>query len=413
MRSSGIRRLLAISVLLATTAALWNPAAAGNSTRGPAGLSAPINGALEQPSSAQAFWLLPMCGRLDKKGTVVGTAGGARHKELTGSVTVADESNRIGRRVDELLDAALERDPQTKVLDKAAAHFRSIPMRMVAQGKDAANFSVPYQGFGPSSEAADIVLGEKLKLKSRASAEYARQKHIDELHVKITASVMQIAMGLGMSDRARGRQVTSSGLTSLKGLVGDGEADKTMTVLVATSREVSVPESIYAQGVWDVDQRREKLKTVVEHALDNDPVVKEIERRLHKYNHRSAFARVSAHVVETALGVAGMAPDFIGAAGKAALVTFVMATGGPEQSKILKELYLDKRFESRWKTLTEEAHLAVDNYHVAVLTRNPVLLACAESLVQEMSGPEAANTAFGQTVVAPSAHSTLSAEEAR
>jgi hypothetical protein len=76
-----------------------------------------------------------------------------------------------------------------------------------------------------------------------------------------------------------------------------------------------------------------------------------------------------------------------------------MATGGPEQCKLLKELYLDKRFESRWKVLNEEAHLAVDNYQVAVLTRNPVLLACAESVVCQMSSPDTVTRVFGTRIV--------------
>ena len=73
-----------------------------------------------------------------------------------------------------------------------------------------------------------------------------------------------------------------------------------------------------------------------------------------------------------------------------------MATGGPEQAKLLKELYLDKRFESRWKVLNEEAHLAVENYQVAILTHNPVLLAYSESVVSQMTSSETVNQVFGR-----------------
>jgi hypothetical protein len=259
---------------------------------------------------------------------------------------------------------------------------------------------VPFRGFGPSSEAGDVILGEKMKLKSRASAELARQKNIDELHLKVVSNMMQIAMGLGDSDRVRGQSTAESGLKALADIVGPNEAEKTMQMLGAWSKELNIPESVYAQGTWDVAGKQKKLSAILSDSLESDPVVHEITKRLHKYNHRSGFARASGHVVETTLGAAALTPNFVGPAAKAALVAFVMATGGPEQCKLLKELYLDKRFESRWKVLNEEAHLAVENYQVAILTRNPVLLACSESVVTQMSTSETAGKAFGTSVMA-------------
>ncbi len=394
--------LLALTVLQSATRLDARPS---NPERGPAGLSAPINGLVQGNGQQQASWSLPICGQLAKPAANASASSqtdgtGFNHtKELKGRVSLSDGIDPVAHQVNQLLDTALERDPQTQVLDKAVAHHRTVTQRVLAQAKDAADYTVPYRGFGPSSEAGDIILDEKIKLKSRSAAEYARQKHIDELHVKVVTGVMQIAMGMGMTDKTRARQVIDSGVNSLAELVGQPKADETLKTLSNWSKQIEVPESVYKQGVWDVNQRKDKFKAVVTSALDNDPVVSEIQRRLHKYNHRSNFARVSAHVVETALGVGAMAPEFIGTAAKAALITFIMATGGPEQSKLLKELYLDKRFESRWKVLTEEAHLALENYHVAILTHNPVLLACSESLVKDMSGASTVTQLFGQSVL--------------
>lgn len=361
-------------------------------------LLAPINGTIDSPkTAAHNAWSLPICPSMGNEPVAPWKNG--QESALKGNVTVNDEKDIAGKCISHLLDAALVADPSSKSLEKSVAHFRSLPMKMVAQAKDATNMTIPYQGFGPSSEAADIVLGEKLKLKSQASAEYARQKQVDELHVKVVGSVMQIAMGLGMADRARAAEIVASGADSLRALVGEEEAKKTVAALTDWSKQVTVPSSVFEQGVWDVEQRHDKFKNAMTGALDNDPVVQEIQRRLHKYNRRSTFARVSAHVVESALGIAGMAPDFIGAAGKAALTTFIMATGGPEQAKVLKELYLDKRFESRWKVLNEETHLALDNYHVAILTHNSVLLAFSESLVKDNSTSATVSKVFGQSVL--------------
>ncbi|HEY9868156.1 MAG TPA: hypothetical protein V6D08_03030 [Candidatus Obscuribacterales bacterium] len=401
------------------------PAAGGTlEGRGPLGLSAPINAKLESastPDSKEAvsgsglswsapikpigsslslLWSLPIDGPLSVVNSALRTAHRAIRpskpipEKLTGGISLSDE-DKFSQRLDQLLDAALDRNEQSKVLDKAVAHYRTTTQKVIAETKDAADYLVPYRGFGPSSEAGDIILGEKLKIKSRASAEYARQKLIDETHLKVVTNMMQLAMGMGMSDRTRGDGIVVSALGALKELAGEEEAQKTFQMLSSWSKDLSVPESVYKQDVWDVHQKQDKLKYVMETSLDNDPVIHEITKRIHKYNHRSKFARVSAHVVQTTLGVASLTPSFIGPAAKLALLSFVMATGGPESCKLLKELYLDKRFESRWKVINEEAHMALENYQIALLTRNPVLLACTESLVGQMTGPEHIHPVFG------------------
>jgi hypothetical protein len=273
--------------------------------------------------------------------------------------------------------------------------------RLVAETKDATDYMIPYRGFGPSIEAGNLILDENVKAKSRASAEYLRQKHVDENHVKVVSSMMQLAMGLGMADRVRGKEITASGLRSLEGLVGTEEAERTLNLMSDWGETLEIPEAVYAQGIWDISQKQEKFSYVMENSLEADAVVHQIKKRLHKYNKRSKIARVGSQVVQSTLGAASMAPNFIGPAAKTALLAFVMATGGPERYKLLKELYLDKRFESRWKVLNEEAHMALESYQVAVLTRNPVLLACSESVVGEMVGPEYVNGVFETSVIWP------------
>lgn len=366
----------------------------------------PLDARLPQPASStgeDGNWRLPMEEKLSSEDEPEHYRPIGKKKlprRLDVSINLSDAEDAVEGRIDQLLDVALARDPQTKVFDKAVAHYRTRTQRVVAEAKDTADYLVPYRGFGPSSEAGDIILDEKVKLKSRASAEYARQRHIDEMHVKVVSNVMQIAMGLGTPDKARSEQTIAQGYSSLKELVGAEETERTLELLNTWMREINVPDSVYSQGAWDVATRQEKYKTVLAKALEDDPILHQITKRLHKYNHRSKFARASSHVVQTVLGTAALTPSFVGPAAKAALVAFVMATGGPEQCKLLKELYLDKRFESRWKVLNEEAHLALENYHVAILTKNPVLLACSESIIDQMTGTDTAEKVLGQIVVA-------------
>lgn len=349
----------------------------------------------------KAVWSLPITGRLDGsvEMNVEQEPESKQTKSFDASVSALDAENAVSSRIDSLLESALARDPQSRVFTNAVAHYRTKTQRVIAETKDTVDYLIPYRGFGPSSEAGDIILGEQVKLKSRASAEYARQRHIDETHVKVVASMMQLAMGLGTSDKDKSAAIVAQGYSSMKDLVGQEETDRTMEMLNTWMKEVQVPDSVYNQGVWDVAKRQDQLKTVITTALEQDAVLHEITKRIHKYNQRSKFARASAHIVETSLGVAALTPTFVGPAAKAALTGFVMATGGPESCKLLKELYLDKRFESRWKVLNEEAHLALENYHIGILTKNPVLIATSESLIDQMAGDEIVRKVLGTTVL--------------
>ncbi|MFN8659763.1 MAG: hypothetical protein U0105_25735 [Candidatus Obscuribacterales bacterium] len=368
------------------------------------GFQTPINAKIAEPAepSASMSWSLPFSGPLDSgilnktlRSTAPVLLNPQKPERLDASINTDDGGNLVSRTVERLLEKALDNDDQAKQLDKAVLHYRKASQRALAQTKDAADYIVPYRGFGPSIEAANLVTGEKISVKSRAAAEYARQKHVDETHIKVVSSVMQMAMGLGMSDPEKGAATVDSGFQSLKSLVGEEEATRTKDTLAAWSKEIVVPESVYAQGAWDVQLRQNKRKLVLEAALDNDEVLHQITKHLHKYGHKSKFTRMSSQVIQTTLATAALTPSFIGPAAKTALLAYVMATGGPESCKLLKELYLDKRFESRWKVLNEESHLALENYQIAILTRNPVLLACSESFVSEMSGEQTVTDVFG------------------
>lgn len=327
-------------------------------------------------------------------------------KELNGSIDYEDPYETYTQHIDQLMECAWNRDPNSKTVEKAVSHYRKKTQIVIAESKDAANYVIPFRGFGPSSEAGDIITGEKLKLKSKASAEYARQKQIDELHVKVVSNLMQISMGLGMPDQERGQAITASGVSALSELVGPEEAERTKVMLTQMASQITVPEGTFDKPVWDVQERQKMQKQILTLSLDDDPVIHQIKKHVNKYNHKSKLAMVSSSVIQTALGAASLTPTFVGPAAKTALVAFVMATGGPEQCKLLKELYLDKRLESRCKVLTEEAHLAVDNYQLALLTKNPVLLGYSESLVGQMIGGHHVDEVFGTSLLAKKPAST-------
>ncbi len=353
--------------------------------------SCPINQPLVE-TVPNHNWSLPIAGQIHTPKIRVQPK--EKQQKLDAGITLA-QGSRISGRLDDLLGAALDRDENVPDIVKKLAHFNTRTQKIFAETKDATNYLIPYRGFGPSIDAADVALDEKLKVGSKASAELAYQKQLDEKHLQLVQCMMQMAAGMGMDDQTRGFELTNQGLQALTALVGKDEAEKTMGMLSQWRKDLVIPETVYGQGAWDPKSHEAKLSLIREHSLENDSVVKQIKDRLHKYNKHSKLSRVSSQVIQTTLGVASLTPTFIGPGAKIALLAYVMATGGPEQCKILKALYLDKRLESRWKVLNEESHLALSNYQVGVLTKNPLLIAMSESLVEEMSGADTVQDVFG------------------
>lgn len=361
----------------------------------------PINQPLTEGATTAAAeqhhnWSLPIAGQIASKKIALKIKPDKPQKFDAG-ISLA-RGSRIAGRLDDLLGAALNRDDKVPVLSKALQHYNTRTQKVFAETKDATNYLIPYRGFGPSIDAADIALGEKLKVGSKASAELAYQKQLDEKHLKLVSCMMQMAAGMGMDDQGKGFELTSNGLAELKVIVGDEEANKTMAMLSEWRKELIIPEKVYEQGAWDPSLHQAKLTKVRENSLENDAVIKQITDRLHKYNNKTKFSRVSSQVIQTTLGAASLTPTFIGPGAKLALLAYIMATGGPEQCKILKALYLDKRLESRWRVLNEESHMALENYQVGILTKNPLLLAMSESLVEEMGGVDTVQDVFGTRI---------------
>ena len=317
---------------------------------------------------------------------------------LQGEVSTFQPHTAVSQSVNSLVDAALANDQRTPSLNKAVDHYGKLTSRIRASIGNGINFAVPNRGFNPSIEAGDVVTNENSRIKSLAAAELARQKHVDETHVKVVSTVMQIAMAMGMTDRIKGQQKLEAEYNSLRSLVGEEQASNTMSALIQWSSQahVKAQEAAFNRDVWDIHEQREKKLTIMTTALNSDPVVSDVMRRLHKYNHRSKFARVSSRVVQTTLSTIALGPDFVGVGGKLALSAFVAATGGPEQDKIMKELYLGERLDSRTHVLNSEIQLAMENYQIGKLTRNAVLMAAAEAVIQQMAGPELLNEIFGR-----------------
>ncbi len=280
-----------------------------------------------------------------------------------------------------------------------AAHFRVNFRKVVYKGKNILNSVFDYRAFGPSTEAADLLLGGQRKFKSSEADGYYKQRELDSRHVQNVANIMQLSMGLGFSGTVRGEALISKSLASLRDLVGERRAEEILATLKQAAKVSRFARTATKQDIWDMKEQEDKIAQIVQSACGIDPVVQEMRRELSRYSRHSKFTVHATGIVRAALNIAAFSPTFLAPAAETANFALVLATGGPEQDKLLREVYLSKRLESRLKVLDEKAHMAVDTYHKALILENPVLLTCSEAMVRQMSGEDSVREVFGDVVV--------------
>jgi hypothetical protein len=284
----------------------------------------------------------------------------------------------------DLVKLSLDRDANSAHLQGKSSKYGKGSQKLLQSSKDVANFCTSYKGFERSSEAADIILNEKVKIKSKASAAYAYQRKIDDYNTHIFSALMQMSTGLGTDDAERKGHIIDSAVAELTPLIGEEAAKSALERMKAWSQSLTADASDFAAKPLDIFETEQKVKTAVNGALQNDDVVAEIKDKLHKFNGRSKFMRGTAKIVNTTLSIAMLTPNFISPAAQVAYLAFCVSTGGPEDAKLLTELYLDQRFQSRWKVYNHKAEQAANSYNLSLLSKNPVALKFSQTVLSDM-----------------------------
>jgi len=302
-------------------------------------------------------------------------------------VVSVDQFPKLDQEVTRLVDLATNRRQGTTELDSRHKHFSKATQRAYAAGKDLAELATAYKGFEQSSEAADVILGEKLKLKNKSACDFAKQALNDSTERDIFTSLMQLAQAIGQGNVSQGNASMEQGINKLAPMIGKEEAEKTRQTLTEWCSTIKVDPSVYDRqplSILDIDKQS---KSLIDSAMSHDPVVADIKKRLHKFNGRSRIARATGKFLNTSLSLAGYTPTIISPAAQVAWGVYLCTQGGPEEAKLLKEVYLSKRFESRWTTLNDRAKLALNSYNYALITKNPALLSVSDYVMNEMSAP--------------------------
>ncbi len=334
-------------------------------------------------ASGSSVTTAPVSGSNDSA-VINGEAG----KELKGEISKIEVAPE--ELIDQLVTSAFERDERADEIKSKEKKYRGSFRRSIAKVSDMAEFMTAYKGFQASSEAADVILDEKQKLKSKAAVEWVKQKQHDAIHPKVVSSLMQIASGLGMSDPVKQQRNVDDGVKQLASIVGEDDAKRALVAMTAWAASVkdSSPPQAAQQEPLSVLKLDSATKKLMDSSLQRDAVVLEAKSKLQKYNHRSKFLYATAKVVNTTLSVAMFSPTIVSPAAQIALLAFLMATGGPEEAKLLKELYLDRRIECRYKMINQETVQAINNYNVAAITGNTVLSQFCSLTANKMAGKD-------------------------
>jgi hypothetical protein len=283
---------------------------------------------------------------------------------------------------------------------KVKSPFQANLHKLTYKGKGLLNNILDYRAFGPSTEAADLILGEHKQSSSLDAKLYYTQREQDERQIKTSACILQLAMGLGLRDTARGKKLTANSLSSLRELVGDSRSAEILAALQQQSSRLTQANTLAGQELLDLNEKDERVKRIVQSAVSTDPVVQEVKDGLHKYNSHSKFVERATGVLQTALNIASFSPTIVAPVAGTSTFVLMMATGGPEQDKLLRELYFSKRMESRLKLINEKAQMAMNNYQLAVLMDNALLYNVTKSMVRQMSGEETMSAVLGGDAVA-------------
>jgi hypothetical protein len=306
----------------------------------------------------------------------------------------AAESSWIA--LDKLFENTVVAAPETP----RTGRHKSAKEGAIYKSKSMLNYMLGYRAFGPSAEAADLILDEHSKLKSADAKKYYLQQEVDQGHLMTVSNILQLGMGLGTSDSIDVRRMTNASLTALRALVGDSETDEILKTLKSLREAERLSGAVQSHGLWTLGDRAGKVDRIVQSALACDPVITDLKKTVHRYNRHGKVLLRSMGALQAALHVAAFTPTFAAPAAETASFLLVMSTGGPEQDKLLREMYLSKRLESRTRMITDKARMAVDAYNAALMADNSVLLASAQALVRQMAGEEMVREVFGSSELA-------------
>ena len=313
----------------------------------------------------------------------------AQVQMMQGYASTTKRADAISTCIDDIMCAAIEKSAEAQKADQQSKHFNTKGMRVLKRTKDAVNYMLCDRGFLPSMEGGKLMLDENVKVMGKDGAEYAKQHWVDKTHDAAVANVLEFATGLGSDTAARKEQLCTDAFNSIKEVAGEATAKRVQAAMLEWNDQiVGCPESPAEKTVWSLKERQAKRDAIVATCISADPVAAEVTRKVHKFSNHNKVATRGSQAVETTLNAVSLSPTMAGPAAQAALLGFFMLTGGCEEDKLISEMYLGKRIQSRKESITNQANMAIDGHQLGLATNNAPLRSCSESLIRRLGGPD-------------------------
>lgn len=277
---------------------------------------------------------------------------------------------------------AMERDPEVLQADQNLFKMQGSGQSAKEMSKNFLHYLLNYRGVGPSSAGANALMERKIKASSTLSAELKWEKAVDEKYVSTVNACAELADALDREDAADRAQALSDAKANLNLLVGEEETNKLVDKF--QNLKATLPATLPNPGSLGVAAERARIRTLEEAVIKQDPILSATAQKLAKYT-VTTKTEVVTGAVQTALGVAGLAPSLIGPCAQLVKTAFILSTGGSEENKLYKEVFLFKRIEVRARTISQLSSTAVRSYHMACMTKRPLLAAYAQSLMSKMT----------------------------
>ncbi|CAN5561544.1 hypothetical protein BH11CYA1_BH11CYA1_25880 [soil metagenome] len=280
--------------------------------------------------------------------------------------------------LDDLIESALhiEQAAQNSASNNGAGSGQSL-------GRAAKAFVPNYFDYRPSRAAAQAFLGSEPTNKPIEPAEDERSQR-NKLALSLTATMMQIAKGLGDSDSKAAESSLERGRSKLTELIGKGQAEWVITRMSSWAEQVKghLAENFSASNSSesDVIDQEEQVSALVSRAIARDQQISNIKAYIAAHDHAPTGA-------ERSLTLASLTPNLIGPAAKLAQLAVERGTGGSRSKRLDDVLTLGLALQERINLLTRESELAVNNLERARTAKNDVLFVFSKDLIGKLGGP--------------------------
>lgn len=288
---------------------------------------------------------------------------------------------------DDEYDFAILRKIDTSPSFALRATRNGAATRGASKARSLVNFMLDTRGTDWSKEGADVAIDKKSDVSSETTKFYEDQIHRDDLHWQVVSLIARIASALGDDSTPGSRDRAVADVNRLQQLIGVAETDIVMKWFVgreAESARSEIPKTVR----FDLPRILDAQDLMKAAALEQDSVIAALKKELLPYALKGKGKRVATKVAYSALGAAAFVPNWIAPIAELSFLSTMMANGGPEQDKLLKELYYSKRLERRYDLVEKELNLALNSREISVASGNAPLYRFSRELTEYLCGED-------------------------